>query len=242
MQNIQGASVATLILALTIQLGFGQMPALNLPHAATAGSPPAQSLFPPDDTIQRILDERVAQKRAFGIALATRGAKGKTRIDHAGPSGQDGEKEKPPSPLAAERLRTEAKLAVVVARLEKRLPELMKEGEVPGLAIALLRDGELVWQRGFGVKNSKTKDPVDDTTVFEAASLGKPLFAYGVLKLVDAGKFDLDKPLDKYLASNSADGNASKVTARHVLSHTAGFSHGGGTELRIHFTPGERFS
>ena len=66
----------------------------------------------------------------------------------------------------------------------------MKDGGVPGLSIALLRDAERVWRHGFGVKNTKTNEPVADDTVFEAASLSKPVFAYAVLKLLDAGKFD----------------------------------------------------
>ncbi len=73
---------------------------------------------------------------------------------------------------------TKAKKEQIIARLEARLPTLMKEANVPGLSVALLRDGELVWQRGFGLKNAQTGDPVTDATVFEAASLSKPVFAY----------------------------------------------------------------
>jgi CubicO group peptidase (beta-lactamase class C family) len=123
----------------------------------------------------------------------------------------------------------------------------MKDGDVPGLSIALLRDGELVWHRGFGVKNTKTNEPVSDSTVFEAASLSKPVFAYAVLKLVDAGKFDLDKPLNQYLPGNydvGDDPRLGQITARRVLSHTPGFPNWRpqGGALKIHFTPGDRFS
>jgi CubicO group peptidase (beta-lactamase class C family)/Tfp pilus assembly protein PilF len=156
--------------------------------------------------------------------------------------GREGAKASPPpAPL-----QTSAKPAQVIARLEARLPRLMKEGEVPGLAIALVRDGELAWHRGFGVKNSKTKEPVDDATVFEAASLSKPVFAYAVLKLVDQGKFDLDKPLNQYLPGNyyvGDDARLSKITARRVLSHTSGLPNSRGQDkLKIYFNPGERFS
>jgi CubicO group peptidase (beta-lactamase class C family) len=151
---------------------------------------------------------------------------------------------KAPSPPIAP-LKTDIEQAKLIARLEERLPQLMKEGKVPGLAIALIRDGELVWHHGFGVKNSKTKDPVDDATVFEAASLSKPVFAYAVLKLVDAGKFDLDKPLNKYMPGNFDvdDVRLSQMTARHVLTHTTGFSNGyNGKNRKMFFAPGERFS
>jgi CubicO group peptidase (beta-lactamase class C family) len=64
---------------------------------------------------------------------------------------------------------------------------------------------------------------VSDRTEFEAASLGKPVFAYGVLRLVDAKILDLDRPLFEYLPTPEANNAKMKrVTARHVLSHTTG--------------------
>lgn len=137
----------------------------------------------------------------------------------------------------------------VIARLERGLPQLMSDGSVPGLSIALVRNGELVWYKGFGVRNAATKEPVTDDTVFEAASLSKPVFAYAVLKLVDGGKLDLDAPLTKYMPGTydvGDDTRLGRITARHVLSHTTGFPNwrprSGDTALKIHFTPGERFS
>ncbi|MGH7595410.1 MAG: serine hydrolase, partial [bacterium] len=88
-----------------------------------------------------------------------------------------GAQEKPPQ--------TKTKTAEIIACLEQRIPQLMQDGDVPGLSIALIRDAKLAWHHGFGVKNAETKAPVTDSTVFEAASLSKPVFAYAVLKLVD---------------------------------------------------------
>jgi CubicO group peptidase (beta-lactamase class C family) len=142
-------------------------------------------------------------------------------------------------------LRNKTKQARVIAHLQERIPPLMKEGDVPGLAIALVRNGNLVWHRGFGVKSVKTNAPVTDDTVFEAASLSKPVFAYAVLKLIDAGKFDLDKPLNQYLSGNydvGDDPRLGQITARRVLSHTTGFPNWRSGALKIYFTPGERFS
>jgi len=121
----------------------------------------------------------------------------------------------------------------------------MKDGDVPGLSIALVRGGALVWHRGFGVKNAKTLEPVTEETVFEAASLGKPVFAYAVMKLVDARKLDLDTPLNHYLPGNyevGADPRLDRMTARRVLSHTTGLPNWRSGALTIHFNPGERFS
>jgi CubicO group peptidase (beta-lactamase class C family) len=154
-----------------------------------------------------------------------------------------GQEKAPPTP----QLQNKTKQAQLIARLENVIPQLMKDGDVPGLAIALVRDGNLIWQRGLGVKSTKTNDPVNDETVFEAASLSKPVFAYAVLKLVDAGKFDLDKPLNQYRPGKydvGDDPRLGQITARHVLSHTTGFPNWRrqGGPLTIHFTPGERFS
>jgi CubicO group peptidase (beta-lactamase class C family) len=89
---------------------------------------------------------------------------------------------------------------------------------------------------------------VNDNTVFEAASLTKPVFAYAVLKLVDNGKLDLDTPLVKYLRGRydvGDDPRLDQITARHVLSHTTGFPNWrprGDKNLKMYFTPGDRFS
>jgi CubicO group peptidase (beta-lactamase class C family) len=108
------------------------------------------------------------------------------------------------------------------ADLLRHLPQLLELASVPGLALAVV-DGGRVWRRGFG---QAVKDParsVSAETVFEAASLGKPVFAYAVLRLADAGVIDLDRPLYDYLPDADADNPRMKrVTARHVLSHTTG--------------------
>jgi len=134
----------------------------------------------------------------------------------------------------------------VARRLERDVPRMMNEADVPGVSMALIRDGAIAWRHAFGVKDSKTKEPATNETVFEAASLSKPVFAYAVLKLVDAGQFDLDKPLNQYLPGNydvGPDPRLAQITARHVLSHTTGFPNWRQEkELKIFFTPGDRFS
>lgn len=76
----------------------------------------------------------------------------------------------------------------------------------------------------MGVRDFETKDPVLDDTLFHAASLSKPLFAYGALTFVQAGVLDLDKPLHTYLPLPEADeiSQLKTTTARHILSHTSG--------------------
>ena len=118
------------------------------------------------------------------------------------------------------------KKEAAVEQLKKNVPELMKEANIPGASVALIRDGKIVWSGGIGVKNVQTKKAVTNETIFEAASLTKPVVAYAVLKLADAGKLDLDVPLNKYLPGNydaGDDTRINQITARHVLSHQSGF-------------------
>ena len=136
-----------------------------------------------------------------------------------------------------------------ITKLQKDIPQLLEKSDVPGISIALIRNGKLVWSGAFGIANSNTKKPVTENTIFEAASLSKPVFAYAVLKLVDEGKINLDTPLNKYLGNNYDvvnDDRINLITARRVLSHTSGFpnwrDNDGTKTLLIHFNPGEKFS
>jgi len=129
--------------------------------------------------------------------------------------------------------------------LSSLIVKLMKTAEVPGLAIATIEDGKIGWTLAFGVKDTKTGERVDAGTVFPAASLGKAVFAYGVLKLVEEGRLDLDLPLSKYVPDYAGhDDRVNLITARHVLTHRTGFPNWrpNGKPLVIHFQPGERYS
>jgi len=130
------------------------------------------------------------------------------------------------------------------SQLQADIPKLMQQADVPGLSIATIQDGKPFRVYNFGLKNAETKQPVTDETIFEAASLSKPVFAYAVLKLVDQGQLGLDVPLSTYLPQPYIiDDRLAKITARIVLSHRTGFRNWRGDDpLKIYFTPGERFS
>jgi CubicO group peptidase (beta-lactamase class C family) len=104
----------------------------------------------------------------------------------------------------------------------RHLPRLLELASVPGLGLGVVHEGR-VWSRGFG---RAVEDPVQAAspeTVFEAASLGKPLFAYAVLRLVDAQALDLDRALYQYLPlAEASSARMKRVTVRQVLSHTTG--------------------
>ena len=139
-----------------------------------------------------------------------------------------------------------ATLSAAIQQLEKDIPELMKKDGVPGLAIAVIRGGKTTWVRGFGIKEAPTNQAVTEGTVFEAASLSKPVFTYGVLKLVEQDKLGLDVPLTTYLPKPfvAGDERIRKITARIVLSHRTGFPNWPADDgsVSIYFNPGERFS
>lgn len=104
------------------------------------------------------------------------------------------------------------------------LPRIMRAFAVPGVGIAVVEDGKLAWSRGFGVRHALTGAPVDERTVFEDASLSKPVFAYLVMRLADLGKIDLDRPLVRYRRPDylAAHEWIELITARDVLRHTTG--------------------
>jgi CubicO group peptidase (beta-lactamase class C family) len=107
------------------------------------------------------------------------------------------------------------------------IPLLMTDGEVPGMQIAVIQNGKLFYQGAFGVTNEETQQRVDQNTVFAAASLGKPVFAYAVCKLAARGGFNLDRPLAEILPFDKLANNpqSKRITARMILSHSAGIPH-----------------
>src|SRR4249920_1484471 len=73
-----------------------------------------------------------------------------------------------------------AEIAEIASRLDPLVARLLKDGDVPGLSLALVRDGRVALVRSWGVKEASGAAPVTEDTIFEAASLSKPVFAYAV--------------------------------------------------------------
>lgn len=133
-----------------------------------------------------------------------------------------------------------------LAELEAVIPALMDSGAVEGLSMAIVNDSAIAWSRGFGVRSADTAEPVDANTVFEAASLSKPVFTYAVLQLVDQGLIDLDTPIADYYDYEDIayDERHRLITPRMVLTHSTGFPNWRPREgrLTIDFEPGSEFS
>jgi len=126
------------------------------------------------------------------------------------------------------------------------LPRLLDLAATPGLSAAVLSGGRTAWSQGFGKTDGDDSTAVDADTVFEAASLSKPVFAYLAMLMVQDGVLDLDRPLDGYLGQPYVPDNelAARVTARHVLSHTTGYRNWRFNDTQVlapEFTPGERW-
>lgn len=128
--------------------------------------------------------------------------------------------------------------------LVDELPRLMRIAGVPGVAIAVVERGKLAWSKSFGVRNILTRDPVRDDTLFEAASMTKPVFAYVVMRLADEKRIDLDAPLVAYRrpANPGDDPNLERITARHVLTHATGLPNWASEPLVTSSAPGSTYS
>lgn len=109
------------------------------------------------------------------------------------------------------------------------------EHSVPGLAIALARDGALVFATGLGTADLENDVPATEATVFRLASISKPVTAVAVMQLVGAGKLDLDRDLHEFVPEWPKKQYV--VTLRQVLGHLGGVRHYrlGETESTVHF-------
>ncbi|HSF15087.1 MAG TPA: serine hydrolase domain-containing protein, partial [Vicinamibacteria bacterium] len=112
------------------------------------------------------------------------------------------------------------------------LREIMEKHHVPGLAIAVIHDFEIHWAKGYGIADVITGAPVENDTLFQAASISKPVAAMAVLKAVEEGKFSLDDDINQILKSWRLPGDGftedRPVTPRTLLSHTSGTGDGFG--------------
>lgn len=161
-----------------------------------------------------------ARRRWLAASLAAAGAAGLPRFASAAPCG-DATDWTPPDALLAD------------------LPRLMQALGVPGVGIAVVEDGALHWSQCTGIANAQDGTPVGEDTVFEVASLSKPVFAYLVLQLVDRGDLDLDRPLADYHRPDYLGDSPwlAKITARDVLRHSTGLPNWRGDPAREKLEP-----
>ena len=122
---------------------------------------------------------------------------------------------------------------------------LRKKHQVPALSVAFIENGKITETFASGIRDTEQKLPAEASTVFEAASLSKPAFAYAVVRLCQDGKFTLDEPLLPHAPEPfCSDPRLAKITARMVFAHTSGLPHGipDGQEVRLQSDPGSKFA
>ncbi|WP_265587071.1 serine hydrolase domain-containing protein [Sphingomicrobium arenosum] len=109
-------------------------------------------------------------------------------------------------------------------REEAAIAALLERHRVPGAQIAVLEAGEVVYRGAFGVRDVDSGEPVTHDTLFQAASLNKPVFSYAVLQLVAQGRLGLDDRLADYVVPEDFPEHPwlKLVTVRHVLTHRSG--------------------
>ncbi len=134
--------------------------------------------------------------------------------------------------------------------IEKKIPELMVKHHVPGVSIALIDNFKVAYKNEFGVRSAQSPESINEDTIMEACSMSKLLLAHSAMKLVEEGKFELDKPLTDYLGKDYeplfGQPQHRLITARMVLSHTSGLPNwreGGREErtVRLRFKPGTSY-
>ncbi|HCN79024.1 MAG TPA: hypothetical protein DIT13_17805 [Verrucomicrobiales bacterium] len=126
--------------------------------------------------------------------------------------------------------------------LDALMPVLMSRHHVPGAAVLGIENGRVAWEKYLGLREAGKTARVDAATVFEAASMTKPLAAYRALQLVEQGSLDLDRPLAAYLPAPYLQDEPlhEKITARMVLQHSGGFPNWRpkGAALKVMHEPG----
>ncbi|MCW3488581.1 serine hydrolase domain-containing protein [Dethiobacter alkaliphilus] len=119
-----------------------------------------------------------------------------------------------------------ASLETFKAHLDERIPALMEVYAVPGVNVALVKGGEVVWSGVYGYADMENGRKMTTDTYQRVESISKSLTAWGVMSLVEQGKIELDRPVEQYLHNwelPSSDFPEEKVTVRQLLTHTAGF-------------------
>jgi len=133
-------------------------------------------------------------------------------------------------PLAgfmAHQATTSGDLQSFTERLDRDEARWLAAAEVHGASVALVRNGGVAWSTGYGQADAARGLPVTADTVFHTGSISKPVTAWGVMRLVEQGRLDLDVPVETYLTRwhlPASPFDSDGVTIRRLLSHSAGLS------------------
>ena len=126
----------------------------------------------------------------------------------------------------------------VATKVEEYIRSEMVSQQIPGVSLAVIRNGEIVLARGYGLANIEHQVPVKPETIFQSGSMGKQFTATAVMILVEEGKLSLDDKITKYFTDTPAAWN--NITVRHLLTHTSGMTdYPRDFDLRLDYTEDE---
>ena len=111
------------------------------------------------------------------------------------------------------------------SKIQNKIEKNWKNSKAPSVAISVAKDGEIIWEKAFGLANIENKIEATPNTMYSLASISKPITATGLMILVERGLVKLDKPVNDYLGKaklKAYEGNVSDATVQRVLHHTAG--------------------
>jgi len=108
-------------------------------------------------------------------------------------------------------------------QIEAAVSKFMASTHVPGLAVAIVENGEYEWASGFGFADLENNAPASEHTLFRLGSISKPLTAVGAMELFERGKLELDAPVQKYCPAFPQ--KSQPITTREVMGHLAGIRH-----------------
>ncbi len=111
-------------------------------------------------------------------------------------------------------------LAQKADKVDDFIKSEMQRQNIPGVSVAVIKDGKPIKIKGYGLANVETNAPVTNETVFKIGSISKPIIAMGIMLLVEEGKISLDDKVSKYLEGTPETWK--DITVRHLLSHTSG--------------------
>src|SRR5664279_6545468 len=114
--------------------------------------------------------------------------------------------------------------AFIVDSLDHYIQKGLKDWNLPGLSVVIVKDGKVIWMKGYGVRDIETRKPVDENTLFMIASNTKLFTASSLALLETQKKISLDDPITKYFPSYRLyNGTTTQlVTIRDMLSHHIG--------------------
>jgi CubicO group peptidase (beta-lactamase class C family) len=110
--------------------------------------------------------------------------------------------------------------ATAAQQLDEYIREQMQRQNIPGLSVAVLKDGKILEAKGYGFSDLKAKTPATAETVYQIGSVSKQFLATGTMLLVQSGKLRLDDSITRFLDGAPAAWNP--ITIRHLLTHTGG--------------------